>query len=459
MRVSASEKIAYGLGDTASNIVFQTVMLFLTFFYTDIYGISPAFVGTMFLAVRVIDAITDPIMGAIADRTNTKYGKFRPYLLWFALPFGLISVAAFTTPDFDQSGKEWYAFITYTLLMMVYTAINIPYCALGGVLTADAKERVSVQSYRFVFAMLGGLMVSALTLPLVEFFGQGDKAKGYQLTIAAMSVAGVAMFLWCFAHTKERIAPPPEQSSGFIDDLKALWRNDQWRILALAAIFLLTGSVLKNTLAIYYVKYYLNQPDSITSFITFGVVGSILGCMLAQPLAHKVEKVRAYIGLQLLAALMCVLTYFVAGDQLVAAYVLFMLWNFFFNAATPLLWAKMADVVDYGQWKTGIRSTGMVYSSIIFFIKMGLALGGAAAGWLLAYYGYQADQTQSLETQQGILLSFCVYPAVGSVMVALVISRYQLTNDKVAAIQAELKAQAPADSASTTVHHSSAATV
>ena len=196
--VSVKEKIAYGLGDTASNIVFQTVMLFLTFFYTDIYGISPAFVGTMFLAVRIIDAVTDPLMGAIADRTQSKYGKFRPYLLWFALPFGLISVLAFTTPDFGEEGKMIYAFVTYTLLMLVYTAINIPYCALGAVLTADPKERVSVQSYRFVFAMLGGLMVTALTLPLVEFFGQGDRAKGYQLTIMAMSVLGVLMFFGLF---------------------------------------------------------------------------------------------------------------------------------------------------------------------------------------------------------------------------------------------------------------------
>lgn len=441
MKVSASEKIAYGLGDTASNIVFQTVMLFLTFFYTDIYGISPAFVGTMFLAVRVIDAITDPLMGAWADRTNTKYGKFRPYLLWFALPFGLISVAAFTTPDFGESGKQWYAFLTYTALMMVYTAINIPYCALGGVLTADPKERVSVQSYRFVFAMLGGLLVSGLTLPLVDFFGQGDKAKGYQLTIAAMSVAGVAMFLWCFANTKERIAPPPEQSSGFWQDMKGLWQNDQWRILALAAIFLLTGSVLKNTLAIYYVKYYLNQPDSITSFITLGMLGSVAGCMLAQPLAGKVEKVKAYIGLQILAALVCVATYFVAPTEVVAAYVMFILWNFFFNAATPLLWAKMADVVDYGQWKTGVRSTGMVYSSIIFFIKLGLAIGGAAAGWLLAFYDYQADQLQTASTQQGILLSFCLYPAIGSLVVAAIISRYRLTVAQVEAIQQQLAQQ------------------
>jgi len=436
--VSVREKIAYGLGDTASNIVFQTVMLFLTFFYTDIFGISPAFVGTMFLAVRIIDAITDPLMGAFADRTQSKHGKFRPYLLWFALPFGLISVLAFTTPDFSETGKMWYAFLTYTLLMLVYTAINIPYCALGGVLTADPAERVSIQSYRFVFAMLGGVLVSACTLPLVDYFGQGDKAKGYQLTILAMSVMGVLMFLACFYGTKERIQPQAEQGSvgaGF----KALWQNDQWRVLSVAALFLLSGSVLRNTLAIYYVKYYLELPDSISLFITLGMIGSIAGCIVAQPLAKRFCKVKLYIGIQLTAAALCVASYFVVAEQTMLAFALFILWNFFFNAGTPLLWAKMADTVDYGQWKTGIRTTGMVYSSIIFFIKLGLAIGGAAAGWLLAGYGYQADQSQSETARQGILLSFSIYPALGSLLVAIVMRWYILTDKKIAQISMELK--------------------
>lgn len=436
--VSVKEKVAYGLGDTASNIVFQTVMLFLTFFYTDIFGLSPAFVGTMFLAVRVIDAITDPLMGAWADRTVSRHGKFRPYLLWFALPFGLISVLAFTTPDFSETGKMWYAFLTYTLLMLVYTAINIPYCALGGVLTADPAERVSIQSYRFVFAMLGGVLVSACTLPLVDYFGAGDKAKGYQLTIAAMSVLGVVMFLLCFAGTKERLQPPAAAQGSLKQDFRALWQNDQWRVLSVAALFLLAGSVLRNTLAIYYVKYYLQLPDSITLFITLGMFGSIAGCIIAQPLSKKYCKVRLYIAIQLIAAALCIGSYFVAAEQSTLAFSLFILWNLFFNAGTPLLWAKMADTVDYGQWKTGVRTTGMVYSSIIFFIKLGLAIGGAAAGWLLAGYGYQADVVQTETAKTGILLSFSIYPALGSLLVALVMRWYILTNEKIAVISRDL---------------------
>ena len=439
--ISIKEKIAYGLGDTASNIVFQTVMLFLTFFYTDIFGISPAFVGTMLLAVRLIDAITDPLMGALADRTNTKWGKFRPYLLWFALPFGVISVLAFTTPDLSEDGKMIYAFVTYTALMMVYTAINIPYCALGGVLTADPKERVSVQSYRFVFAMLGGLLVSGLTLPLVDFLGQGDQAKGYQLTIAAMSILGVAMFLTCFWGTKVRLHPPIDQQSSFKQDLANLLKNDQWRILSIASVCLLSGMVLRTSLAIYYVKYFLNMPDSITLFITLGMLGNIFGCMLAEPLAKKVCKVKAYISLQVIAAALCIASYFVTADQTTLAFIMFIAWGFTFNMATPLLWAKMADAVDYGQYKTGVRITGMIYSSIIFFIKLGVAVGGAAAGWLLSGYGYQADTAQTPETLKGILMSFTLFPAIGSILVAVVMSWYKLDSAKVDEIHLQLNKQ------------------
>lgn len=436
--LSVKEKVAYGLGDTASNIVFQTVMLFLAFFYTDIFGISPAVVGTMFIVVRVLDAITDPLMGGLADRTNTKWGKFRPYLLWLAVPFGLISVLAFTTPDLGEDGKVYYAYATYALLMMAYTAINIPYSALGGVLTADPKQRVSVQSYRFVFGMLGGLIVTAATLPLVQFFGKGDKALGYQLTIAAMSALGVILFLLCFAGTKERIAPPPQQKTSLFKDLSLMWVNDQWRVLCVAAFFLLIGMVMRSTLAIYYVKYYLLREDLVTAFVTLGMIGNIVGCALAQPLSKRVCKVKAYIVLQIIAAVLCAAAYFVGQTQVVAAFVLYVLWCFFLQMATPLLWAKMADTVDYGHWKTGIRITGMVYSSVVFFIKLGLALGGAVASWLLAYYGYQADSAQTPDTLHGILLSFTVFPAVFSLLVAWAMRWYILNNDEMARIQQAL---------------------
>lgn len=445
-KISVKEKIAYGLGDTASNIIFQTVMMFLLLFYTDIVGISPATVGTMFLAVRIIDAITDPLMGNIADKTKSKWGQYRPYLLWLALPFALISILTFTTPQFSGVAKITYAFITYTLLMIAYTAINIPYCALGGVLTPNAKERVSIQSYRFVFGMLGGVIVAAGTLPLVALLGNGDNAKGYQLTMIVMSTIGFILFLLCFLGTKERLSASAEQPASFKASLALLWKNDQWRILCFAALFLLAGQVLRLTLAVYYVKYFLEREDLITLFLTLGLIGSMIGSGLAQFLVKYFCKIKAYISLQLVAAVICSLSFFIEKDQLVLAFTAFIAWKFFLDMATPLLWSKMTDSIDYGHHKTGVRITGMVYSGVIFFIKMGIAIGGALAGWLLSYYGYHAtigenSSEQSSITQQGILLSFSIFPAIGSLLVAWLMSKYKLDDKKISEIQKSLMFQ------------------
>lgn len=437
--LSVKEKIAYGLGDTASNIVFQTVMMFLAFFYTDIYGLSPAVVGTLFLAVRVFDAVTDPLMGALTDRTQTKHGKFRPYILWLAVPFGVISVAAFTTPDFSENGKIIYAFVTYGLLMAAYTAINIPYSALGGVLTDKPEERVSVQSYRFVLGMLGGLIVASLTLPLVDYFGNGDQAKGYQYTIGAMSLFGIVMFFLCFAGTKERVTPPPVAGRKMREDFKSLWKNDQWRILCMAVLFLLTGMVLRSTLAIFYVKYYMGIPDFITTFVTVGMIGNIIGTSLSAPLSKRFCKVKAYIWLQIISAFLCAVSFFIPGEMVFLTTAMFFIWSLLLQMATPLLWAKMADVVDYGHWKNGIRITGSVYSSVVFFIKMGIAVGGALAGWLLAYYGFEAGTTATEETREGLRMSFTLMPIIPFLIVAVIMRKYRLTDTLVKSIHDELK--------------------
>lgn len=436
--VSVREKVAYGLGDTASNIIFQTVMLFLTFFYTDIFGIPAATVATLFLVVRIFDAVTDPMMGALTDRTSTRWGKFRPYLLWLALPFGAISVIAFTTPALPEDGKIIYAFVTYALLMAAYTAINIPYSALGGVLTADPKERVSVQSYRFVFGMLGGLIVTTLTLPMIDWLGDGNKAVGYQRTMLFMSIMGVIFFFICFFGTRERVAPPEQQRTRIGQDLVSLWKNDQWRILSIVVFVLLTGMVLRNSLAIYYVNQYLQREDLATWFITLGMIGNILGCASASPVARRFDKIQVYIAAQLTASLISAASIFIAPQQLVAAFVMHFLWCFSLQMATPLLWSKMADVVDYGHWKTGTRITGMVFSSVVFFLKLGVALGGALAAWLLSTYGYEAGNELTATTQRGILLSFTLYPAIAFLLVAGIMMFYSLTDEKLDRVQREL---------------------
>ncbi|WP_218309284.1 glycoside-pentoside-hexuronide (GPH):cation symporter [Alteromonas antoniana] len=438
--VSSREKIAYGLGDTASNFIFQTVMLFLTFYYTDIVGLSPAAVGSMFLIVRIFDAVTDPMMGALADRTRTRWGSYRPYLLWLALPFAICSVIAFTSPPLPETGKFAYAFGTYALLMLMYTAINIPYSALGGVMSADANERVSIQSYRFVFAMGGGLIVTLFMLPLVEYFGQGDDAAGYQGAMILMSVIGMVLFLLCFLGTRERVKPSNEVAVPYTQQLKALWQNDQCRVLCVVAVVLLTGMVLRNTLAIYYVKYVLQRPDDVTLFVTAGMIGSIIGCALANPAARRFCKIKVYTFLQIASAVICILNYFVPADAWLLAVSLHFLWGLLLQMATPLLWAKIADVVDYGEHKTGVRMTGVTYSTVVFFIKVGLALGGAMAGWLLAFYGYEAN-VLSERVSAGIVISFCILPAIASLGVAIIMRWYTLDNNKIDAIQQQLSLQ------------------
>ncbi|WP_414829443.1 glycoside-pentoside-hexuronide (GPH):cation symporter [Alteromonas sp. H39] len=438
--VSSREKIAYGLGDTASNFIFQTVMLFLTFYYTDIVGLSPAAVGSMFLIVRIFDAVTDPMMGALADRTRSRWGSYRPYLLWLALPFAICSVIAFTSPPLPETGKFAYAFGTYALLMLMYTAINIPYSALGGVMSADANERVSIQSYRFVFAMGGGLIVTLFMLPLVEYFGQGDDAAGYQSAMILMSVIGMVLFLLCFLGTRERVKPSNEVAVPYTQQLKALWQNDQCRVLCVVAVVLLTGMVLRNTLAIYYVKYVLQRPDDVTLFVTAGMIGSIIGCALANPVARKFCKIKVYTFLQIASAVICILNYFVPADAWLLAVSLHFMWGLLLQMATPLLWAKIADVVDYGEHKTGVRMTGVTYSTVVFFIKVGLALGGAMAGWLLAYYGYEANVI-SERVSAGIVISFCILPAIASLGVAIIMRWYTLDNNKIDAIQQQLTLQ------------------
>ncbi len=437
--ISIKEKVAYGLGDTASNFIFQTVMLFLTYYYTDIVGLNPATVGSMFLLVRLIDAVTDPLMGSLADRTRTRWGSYRPYLLWLALPFAIISVLAFTTPDTDYQGKLVYAVTSYIALMLMYTAINIPYCALGGVMTADPEQRVAIQSYRFIFAMIGGLIVTSFTLPLVDAFGDGDDAKGYQLTMLLMGVVGMVLFLLCFAGTEERLKPEKPLSMPLSEQLKSVLRNDQCRVLCLVSVVLLTGILLRNSLAIYYVKYVLNRPEDVTLFVTIGMVGGLIGCAFAHPLAKKLGKIRLYVLLQIGSAIACVVNYFIPINMWIFALVIHFVWGFLLQMSSPLLWAKMADVADYGEAQSGVRLTGVTYSTVVFFIKVGVALGSAMSGWLLAFYGYEAG-TVSEHVNSGIAFSFCILPALMSVLVVIIMRWYTLDTQQVEAAQQQIQA-------------------
>jgi GPH family glycoside/pentoside/hexuronide:cation symporter len=428
-RVSVLEKIGYGLGDTASNIIYQTVLLLMPFFYTDVFGLTAAAMGTMFLVVRVVDAATDPIMGAVCDRTATRWGKFRPYLVWLAVPYAVVAVLTFTTPDLDTGGKLLWAYVTYSLLMLAYTAINIPYCALGGVLTADTRERVSLQSYRFVLATLAGVLVASATLPLVRRLGQGNDQKGYQLAMALMAGLAVLMFLACFLLTRERVVQAREQAVSFASDLKVLLRNDQWRVIALLFVVLLVPLVVRAGAAMYYITWFAGRKDLGAAFLTVGMVGQTLGASGAGLLTRRLSKRDAYILLQATISALSVVLFFVGSGSVLLIFALFAVIQFFTQMASPILWAMTSDTVEYGEHQSGRRITGLVFSGALFALKMGLAVGGALLGGLLWYYGYQGEaEVQTPEAIRGILIAFTLVPAVLHLLVIPIVSRYKLTD-------------------------------
>jgi sugar (Glycoside-Pentoside-Hexuronide) transporter len=293
-KVSAKEKFGFGLGDAASHIVFDSSVAILAYFYTNIYGLPPAVMGTLFLVVRVLDAITDPIMGAIADQTKSRWGRFRPWLLIICVPFAVSCILVYSTPDFDQTGKIIYAVIAYIFMTLMYTAINIPYCSLGAAITADPSENLSLQSWRFAIAPIGGAMGTALILPLADFLAPGDRASGMQWAMGIFGVIGCIMFLICFLTTKERIEPVKEENLNILRDVKILAKNDQWWILSVYNLAMLCGVVVRGSLLVYFVQYILNQGSSVISmFMLATTVAAVVGSLAAKPLGSKVCKIRA----------------------------------------------------------------------------------------------------------------------------------------------------------------------
>lgn len=270
MKLSLKEKIGYSLGDTASHFVWDMVGFWILIFYTDTFGISAAAAGTIMLIARFWDMISDPIMGIIADRTQTRWGKFRPYILWMAIPYSVLAVLTFTTPDFGETGKVIYAGVTYFLLMTVFTAINLPYSSLGAVMTGDSVERISLNSYRFIFAFIGQLIVSGTALTLALYFGNGDKASGFQYTLLLFATISMILFFITFATTKERIQPSKEQKESLKEDFKNLLKNKPWIILFFVGIISFIMFAVQNLSVAYYFKYYIGNEENVQLFNVVG---------------------------------------------------------------------------------------------------------------------------------------------------------------------------------------------
>ncbi len=457
MKLRLREKIGYGCGDAASSMFWKLFSMYLMFFYTDIFGISAAAVGTMFLITRIWDAAFDPLVGVLGDRTNTRMGKFRPYLLWVAIPFAVIGVFTFTTPSFASGGKLIYAYLTYSLMMMVYSLINVPYASLMGVMTADGKERTTLATFRFIFAFGGSLVVLAAAEPLSKAFSQmGGGApnvqRGWQLTAAVFAVIAMLLFWLTFAWTRERIKPVNEQTS-LKHDLADLLKNRPWFVLLGAGIATIFFNSIRDGAAIYYFKYYLRANDAFSLpslkltipwsslYFVIGQAANILGVVLAKPISDRLGKKNAYFAAMASATFFSFLVYGLSPDSV---YLVLLLQCFISVSAGfifPLLWSMYADTADYSEWKSGRRATGLVFSASSMSQKFGWTLGGAFAGWLLGYYGFQANMAQASNTQTGIRMMVSIYPAIGAAVSAAFMLIYPLKETLLKNIEGELAAR------------------
>lgn len=486
VKLSFREKAGYSLGDSSANLVFQLLIIFQAGFYTDVMGISAAALGTMLLLVRFSDAITDPLMGVISDRTDTKWGKFRPWLLWSALPFAGLFWLAFSVPDLSESGRLWYAVGTYTLLMVAYTMNNVPYSALTGVMTADTNERTSISQYRFFAAMVTAFIVQGFTLPLVQKFGARpdgtiDEAAGWSATVAIYAVVAVVFFVITFFSVKERVEPIAEQVSDPKQDLRDLRKNRAWLAMFGMTLFVFVTLSLRGSSTYYYFTYFVD-PDALTGlvqaaglfssdgtlsagerfldvfglivtpgdsptavgFSLFNMVGSlvsILGVIAAKPLSVRFGK-KAVFTVGLAGAALVQAAFVVLGPtQVTAMFVLSILGTLAYGPTIPLLWAMIADTADYAEWKTGRRATGVVYSGVTFALKAGLGLGGAFAGWILAAYGYEVATARTPEVLEGIRMSLSVYSAIPFALGVVCMLFYPITKALEHEITADLAAR------------------
>lgn len=437
-KLSVKEKVGYALGDTAANFIFQTMVMFQLVFYTDTFGISAIAAGTLLVVVRFWDAIFDPIMGVIADRTNTKWGKFRPWIIWTAVPFGIMGFLTFVTPEFSASGKLIYAYITYIILMMIYSANNLPYSALSGVMTGDLGERTSLSSYRFVFAMLAQLIIQGLALPMVNYFGEGNSAKGYQFTMGIFSALAVILFIITFATTKERIQPASTQKATVKEHFGDLLQNGPWIAMFILTIILFITLAMRGSIVLYYFKYYVGQEDLFSMFNVLGTVATIIGILFSKKLSMRFGKRNVFIAGLLGTTFFTALFIFFPPAAIQLMFTAEILRQFVYGFTIPLLWAMMADVADFSEWKNNRRATGIVFAAIVFGLKAGLGFGGAIAGYILSLYGYVPNVIQNTSALEGIRLTMSLFPAITFGLCAVTLFFYKIDKEKEIQITNEL---------------------
>jgi len=454
--IALKEKIGYGFGDMASSMFWKLFGMYLLIFYTDVYGLPAAAVGTMFLITRIWDSFFDPIVGVIADRTHTRWGKFRPYLLFVAVPFGLIGVLTFTTPSFGMTGKLIYAYVTYSLMMMVYSMINVPYASLLGVMSPKPSDRNTLSTFRMALAYVGSFIALLLIEPLVELFSKmGNPSEpnmqlGWQLGVLVIALMCVVLFVLCFSWTKERVKPIKMEKTPIKDDFRDLVKNRPWWILLGAGIAALIFNSIRDGATVYYFKYFIQDVEAfkigalgtsitLTSlYLVLGQASNIIGVILAAPISNVIGKKYTYMGAMALATVLSILFFWLGKENLLWIYIFQFLISICAGCIFPLLWSMYADCADYSEWKTGNRATGLIFSSSSMSQKFGWTIGGALTGWLLAYFGFKANVVQSAQAQDGIRMMMSLLPAFGTVLSVIFISLYPLSEKRMNQITMEL---------------------
>jgi len=456
--IKLKEKIGYGFGDMASSMFWKLFGSYLMIFYTDVFGLPAAVVGTLFLVTRVWDSAFDPIVGVVADRTHSRWGKFRPYLLFLAIPFSVIGVLTFVTPSFGDNGKLIYAYVTYSLMMMVYSAINVPYASLLGVMSDNPKERNTLSTYRMAFAYIGSFIALLLFMPLVNFWSGhskeiADQQQGWTLAVAVIAVMCALLFIGCFALTRERVKALHEKQAPLKEDLKDLWKNRPWWILLGAGVAALVFNSIRDGATVYYFKYFIVEEDFQTIsffgvsfvlsglYLSVGQIANIAGVILAAPVSNRIGKKQTYMGSMAIATVLSILFFWFDKDNLALIFTFQILISICAGSIFPLLWSMYADCTDYSELKTGNRATGLIFSSSSMSQKFGWAIGSALTGWLLSYFGFVANEVQQAEAIQGIKMFMSFLPAAGTLLSIVFISMYPLSEKKMLEISAALKSR------------------
>src|SRR6478736_809833 len=433
------ERLGYGAGDFGFNLYWTTLGSFLAAFYTDVLGLAAATAGTMLFLSKFVHACADPIVGALADRTSTRFGKFRPFLLWAGAPLAVVAVLAFSTPAFGSTGKLAWAAVTYTLLMLLYSVVSTPYSALSGVITGDSQARTALISTRFVFAFAGAFVVNRATLPLVDWLGSGNAARGYPLTLACYGAVATITFWLTFALTRERVAPPQADAKSPLSDVRDLLRSAPWLVLFALALIVMVTITLRAGSAYYYFKYHLGQPELVSSYLGWQAAGYAVGALATPFLTRYLDKARLLACAMVVVGALLVLQFFVPKESLTLLFVLNVLVSLALGTKSPLTWSMYADCADDNEYRTGRRATAMTFAAATFSQKVGGALGSAGMLWLLGSLGYSANQAQSGASLFAINLLHTVVPGAFALFALLAISRYRLGSAELEVIQKELE--------------------